>query len=79
MRSRMCGWYDVKVRGILGSEKRDEREIEILGRRLRWTGEGLEYEARDKHSQAQWKEWDWARRKCWRERRRRGSGAWRRR
>ena len=40
MRSRMCEWYDVKVRGILGSGKRDVREIEILGRSLRWTEEG---------------------------------------
>ena len=36
--------YDVKVRGILGSGKLDVREIEILGRSLTWTEEGLEYE-----------------------------------
>ena len=52
MRSRMCEWYDVKVRGIPGSGGRDVREIEILGRHLRWTEEGLEYEASDKHRQA---------------------------
>ena len=34
--------YDVKVRGILGSGKRDVHEIEILGRNLTWTEEGLE-------------------------------------
>ena len=38
--------------GILGSGKRDVREIEILGRSLRCTDEGLEYEASDKHRQA---------------------------
>ena len=27
------------------------REIEILGRSLRWTEEGLEYQASDKHRQ----------------------------
>ena len=44
MRSRMYG--------ILSSGKRDVREIEMLGRSLRWTQEGLEYEASDKHRQA---------------------------
>ena len=39
---------DVKVRGILSSGKRDVREIEILGRNLTWTEEGLEYEGSDK-------------------------------
>ena len=29
MRPRMCEWYNVKVRGVLGSGKRDVREIEI--------------------------------------------------
>ena len=33
--------------------KRDVREVEILGRGVRWTEEELEYEARDKHRQAQ--------------------------
>ena len=45
-RSSMCDWYDVKVRGS------DVREIEILGRSLRWTEERLEYKACDKHRQA---------------------------
>ena len=48
----MCERYDVKVRGILDGRKRDVREIEILGRSLRWTEEGLEYEASDKRRQA---------------------------
>ena len=45
-------WYDVKVRGILGSGKRDVHEIEILGRNLTWTEEGPEYEGSDKHRRA---------------------------
>ena len=45
-------WYKVKVRGILGSGKRDVREIDILGRNLTWTEGGLEYEGSDKHRQA---------------------------
>ena len=48
MRSRMCDKYDVKVRA---TAERDVREIEILGRSLRWTEEGLEFEASDKHHQ----------------------------
>ena len=52
MRSRMCEWYDVKVRGLLGSGKRDWREIETLGRNLRWIEKWLLYKARDKHRQA---------------------------
>ena len=56
MRSGMCEWYDVKVRDILASAQRDVREIEILGGSLRWTEEGLEYEASDKHRQGQWSE-----------------------
>ena len=31
--------YDDKVRGVLGSERKDSRAIEILGRTLRWTSE----------------------------------------
>ena len=42
----------LKVRGVLGSGKRDVHEIEILGRNLTWTEEGLEYEGSDKHRQA---------------------------
>ena len=39
--AKMHEWYDVKVRGILGSGKRDVQEIEILGRNLTWTEEGF--------------------------------------
>ena len=52
IQAKMHEWYDVKVRGILGSGKRDVHEIEILGRNLTWTEEGLEYEGSDKHRRA---------------------------
>ena len=52
IQAKMHEWYDVKVRGVLGSGKRDVHEIEILGRHLTWTEEGLEYEGSDKHRQA---------------------------
>ena len=51
MRSTMCEWFDVKVRGLVGSGKRGVHEMEILGRNLKWTEE-LEYEASDKHRQS---------------------------
>ena len=52
IQAKMHEWYDVKVRGVLGSGKRDVHEIEILGRNLTWTEEGLEYEGSDTHRQA---------------------------
>ena len=39
------------MRGVLGSGKRDVREMEILGITFRWKEEELEAEASDKHSQ----------------------------
>ena len=42
VRSRMCELYDVKVRGSLGTGKRDVRKSEILVTSVRWTEEGLE-------------------------------------
>ena len=37
-------WYDVKVRGRLGNDADDTKEITVLGRTLRWTEDGFEYE-----------------------------------
>ena len=50
--AKMREWYDVKVRGVLGSGKRDVHEIEILGRSLTLTEKGLDSEGSDKHRQA---------------------------
>ena len=50
--AKMHEWHDVKVRGILGSGKWDVHEIEISGRNLTWTEEGLEYEGSDMHRRA---------------------------
>ena len=38
----MSECYDVKVRGTLGTGRRDGHEIEILLGNLRWTDQGLE-------------------------------------
>ncbi len=42
-------WLEIKVRGMLGHDEKDDKEIIILGRTLRWTQDGLEYEADPKH------------------------------
>ena len=49
VRSKMSEWYDIEARASRG--KRNVRETEILGRNVRWTDEGLECEASDKHRQ----------------------------
>ena len=45
----MKEWYEIKDRGIMGSGKGEIREVKILGRTVRWTDEGIEYEADEKH------------------------------
>ena len=45
MRSTMEAWYDIKNRGMMGSDVDDIKKVTILGRTLRWTEDGLEYEA----------------------------------
>ena len=47
----MATWFEVKVRGILGPEPQDMKEIRILNRTLRWTMRGLELEADSTHVQ----------------------------
>ena len=47
--AQMGRWYDIKMRGILGPDPTDMKEIRILNRMVRWGGEVIEYEADDKH------------------------------
>eukprot|EP00973_Karenia_brevis_P088916 12332157-Karenia_brevis.AAC.1 len=42
-------WYEIKVRAILGPEVSDDKEVVILGRIVRRTDRGIEYEADSKH------------------------------
>eukprot|EP00973_Karenia_brevis_P080980 11233745-Karenia_brevis.AAC.1 len=42
-------WYEIKVRAILGPDKGDDKEVVILGRIVRWTEHGIEYQADPKH------------------------------
>ena len=52
IRRRMAEWYEIKDRGIMGSEEGESKEVVILGRTVRWTSEGVEYEADGKHRRA---------------------------
>ena len=51
IRDLMASWFEIKVRGILGGDARGVKEIIILGRVVRWTPNGIEYEADPKHRQ----------------------------
>ena len=55
MRSRMCEWYDVKVRGILGTGKRDVRKIEILGNKCEVCSKWLQERIDDHNMQSDYK------------------------
>ena len=41
----MKSWFEIKVRAILGPDEKDDKEVVILGRIVRWTETGIEYEA----------------------------------
>ena len=45
----MKGWFEIKVRAMLGPEEQDDKEVVILGRTVRWKDWGIEYEADPKH------------------------------
>jgi hypothetical protein len=45
----MKTWFEIKVRATLGPEDKDDKEVVILGRILRWKDWGIEWEADPKH------------------------------
>ena len=45
----MAGWFEIKVRAVLGSGVNDDKEAVILGRIVRWRDEGIEFEADPRH------------------------------
>ena len=49
LKSKMKSKYDIKM-DILGHDEGQEKEVEILSRVIRWTTEGLEYEADQRHA-----------------------------
>ena len=42
---KMGQWYDVTVRAVIGDDDGDDKEVTILNRTLKHTGDGLEYSA----------------------------------
>ena len=42
--------YEVKLRGCIGSDKKDLKEMSILNRVIEWTSEGIIYEADQRHA-----------------------------
>ena len=56
VRDMMRDWYDIKMRGIMGSGNDEVKEVEILGRSVRWTTEGIEYEGDRRHRESLLKE-----------------------
>ena len=48
---KMKGWFELKVRAILGPEEQDDKEVIILGRIVRWKEWGVEFEADPRHRQ----------------------------
>ena len=52
IRDLMKSWFEIKVRAVLGPEPHDDKEVTILGRIVKWTERGLEYEADPRHRKA---------------------------
>ena len=50
MAAKMAEWYEIKMRGIVGTEEGDEKSMVILNREIRVTEEGLVYKADPKHA-----------------------------
>jgi hypothetical protein len=48
---RMSERYKIKLRGILGPDSWDDKEIIILNRVLRWSDAGIEYEPDPRHAE----------------------------
>ena len=42
-------WFEIKVRAILAHEEKDDKEVVLLGRVVRWLGDKVEWEADPKH------------------------------
>ena len=49
IQAEMGKWDEIKVRGRLGPDAQDDKQIVILGRTVTWTKEGIEYKADKRH------------------------------
>ena len=45
----MEGWYQLKLRAVIGDDDGDDKEVKILNRTLKHVGHGLEYHADERH------------------------------
>ena len=50
-RQQMTNRFECKIRGRLGPEKGDDKEIRILHRILTWKSDGIHYEADQRHAE----------------------------
>ena len=50
VQGHMRSWYEIKMRGVIGPDGDDLKETRILNRMVRWTDDGIEYEADDKYT-----------------------------
>ncbi len=46
---QMRAWWDIKLRGIMGDEVGDDREMTILNRKLKWHGSARILSADEEH------------------------------
>jgi hypothetical protein len=49
IQSLMHTWFEIKVRGRLGPDERDDKEVTVIGRVVRWRTWGIEYSADPRH------------------------------
>ena len=49
IRGLMEGWFEIKVTGIVGPERKDDKVVTILGRVVRWKSWGREFQADPRH------------------------------
>ena len=47
----MAAWFEIKVRGMLGPDDGDMKDAVLVGRIVRYTDEGIEFEAHSRHRQ----------------------------
>lgn len=52
IRDLIQSWFEVKIRGLVGPDLTADKSIVILGRRVYWTSEGVEFESDSKHRDA---------------------------
>ena len=51
IREKIESWFETKVRGMLGPDAGDDKQITFLGRIVEWTESGIEFQADPKHRQ----------------------------